>query len=132
VLANNQAKHLHSRIHLGQTIPCPLCYETFTTATGVVNHLESGTCPQAYNLNRDEVYRFVRSRDPEGWITKRLIGWSGSPSYEADGRAWNGVAYECYICHREFSNLRGLNSHLNSPVREYIYGRWPSSSLSQD
>lgn len=86
--------------------------------TGVAHHLETGSCVKASKLNRDEVYKFVRRADPSGLITKKLIGWNGSASYEATERTWNGDFYECYFCHREFNSLRAINQHLSSPVRK--------------
>ncbi|KAK1830091.1 hypothetical protein QBC39DRAFT_117082 [Podospora conica] len=119
--SNNIRAHLNSRIHRGQNICCPFCSSQFTTATGMVHHLERGGCSGAPRLNRDEIYRFVRSRDPSGIISKKLIGWTGEEdvTYEANNRAWNGSGYECYLCHKEFSLLQGLNQHLNSAVRKY-------------
>lgn len=36
--------------------------------------------------------------------------------------AYNGYAWECYICHSQFSSLHGLNMHLNSPRhKEKVY-----------
>lgn len=87
------------------------------TATGVTTHVESGGCPGAPNMNRDEMFRFVRARDAQGVISNKLLGWEGSSTYEATGRSWNGEFYECYLCHREFNSLHGLNQHLNSPRR---------------
>lgn len=66
------------------------------------------------------MYRLVRGKDPCGLISKNLIGWTGSAQYEASDRAWNGAAYECYLCHRAFNLLAGLNQHLNSPKRESL------------
>lgn len=100
-------------------ILCPFCNTDFSTATGLTHHLERGACPQAQGLSRDEMYRFIRRKDPDGLISKKLIGWHGTPSYEATSRAWNGFGYECYLCSRNFSTLAGLNQHLNSPVRKY-------------
>lgn len=114
---NNARMHLHSKAHGAESIKCPLCNKRYTTATGVVSHLEAGACPNAQHLSRDALYRFVCSRDPHGIISKRLIGWHGEPQYEATDRAWNGYGYECYLCHREFNRLHSLNQHLNSPAR---------------
>ena len=36
----------------------------------------------------------------------------------ATERAWNGLHYECYLCHRTFASLPALNQHLNSPRHE--------------
>lgn len=54
-------------------------------------------------------------------LTKKLIGWNGNftSTYEATDMAWNGDAYECYLCHRDFNSLRGLNQHLASPARKF-------------
>lgn len=99
---------------------CPFCKAAFATATGVAHHVESGSCPKARNVNRDELYKLIRSKDPEGLISKKLIGWTGSGTYEATGSSWNGQAYECYLCDRSFNQVHGLNQHLNSPVRKYF------------
>lgn len=98
---------------------CPFCKANYVTATGLCHHLENGSCPSTPPLNRDQVYRLVRSKDPCGVISKKLIGWYGSPSYEANNNTWNGSGYECYFCHRVFSSLTGLNQHLKSPIRKF-------------
>lgn len=96
-----------------------MCKNRFATATGVTHHLESGSCSGARGLSRTQIYKFVRSKDPNGLVTKSLIGWSGSDDkYEADERSWNGHAYECYFCHRQFRHLSSLNQHLQSPTRK--------------
>lgn len=95
----------------------PFCKRRFVTATGVAHHLESSACPHAPYIDRDNVYQFIRSKDPHGAISKKLLSWHGSDRYEATGRSWNGYAYECYFCHRQFGQLRSLNQHLNSPAR---------------
>lgn len=97
---------------------CPFCRREFATATGVTHHVESGSCPNASNINRDELYKFIRTKDPEGRISKNLIGWTGSSSFEATDKTWNGRAFDCYFCHREFGQLHALNQHLSSPVRK--------------
>ncbi|KAJ9421304.1 zinc finger X-chromosomal protein [Fusarium oxysporum] len=67
-------------------------------ANGLMYHLERGSCPKAAGLNRDTLYKFVRSKDPGG----------PSPIISS--------VWECYLCHRLFGSLNGLNQHLNSPV----------------
>lgn len=121
---NNIKMHLNSRIHRGQDIDCPFCRTCFTTATGMVHHLENGACRNAPGLTRDDIYRIVRRKDPNGIISKKLIGWEGESGaqYEASDRAWNGHAWECYFCHRGFRTLNSLNQHLNSPAhRQALY-----------
>lgn len=54
--------------------------------------------------------------------------------YSATSQSWNGSAYECYLCHRAFSKLGGLDQHLNSPVRQYFFSshvllRWYNTNL---
>lgn len=115
----HQLQHLKSSAHRGSNISCPLCMQGFTTATGVVHHLERGACPNTNNMNRNTLYKFVRAKDPHGVISKKLIGWHEESKYEATDRAWNGYGYKCYFCNRLFSQLSGLNQHLRSPVRKY-------------
>lgn len=38
-----------------------------------------------------------------------------SATYRATNRSWNGVAFECPLCDREFTHLSQLNQHLSSP-----------------
>lgn len=92
--------------------------QAFTTATGVVHHLERGACPNTNNMDRNSLYRFVRAKDPNGLISKKLIGWHEEEPYVATSQAWNGYDYECYFCHRLFGKLESLNQHLQSPVRK--------------
>jgi hypothetical protein len=115
-------QHLNSRTHRGQHIQCPFCSGHYTTATGLAQHVETGSCPKASALNRDLLYKFVRSKDPSGIFTKNLIGWTNSVQYEANDRSynWNRQGWECYLCHRTFAHLQNLNQHLNSPTR-----KWP-------
>ncbi|KAI2613858.1 uncharacterized protein GGS25DRAFT_21250 [Hypoxylon fragiforme] len=111
--------HLNSRIHRGSDgILCPFCKTGYATATGLAHHLEGGHCSRAPFLNRDEVYKVVRAKDPSGLISKKLLGWHGSERYEVTGNTWNGYAYECYLCHRDFKTLQGLSQHLNSPAHQ--------------
>ncbi|KAI0386063.1 hypothetical protein F5Y04DRAFT_163258 [Hypomontagnella monticulosa] len=126
--ANNLRMHMNSRIHRGTSIQCPFCKTGYTTATGLAHHLEGGNCSKASFLNRDEVYRIVRAKDPGGAISKNLIGWQGSPTvtYSATDRAWNGDGWECYFCHREFNTCNGLNQHLNSPAHQQALYHCPN------
>ncbi|KAK3376579.1 hypothetical protein B0T24DRAFT_222474 [Lasiosphaeria ovina] len=123
---NNIRMHLNSRAHRPQVACCPFCLKGFTTATGVAHHLEAGACQNASSLGRDEIYRIVRAKDRYGLITKHLIGWKGSFEYEASTRSWNGGGFECYLCHREFTTLRGLNQHLNSPAHQQALYHCPN------
>ncbi|KAK4223681.1 hypothetical protein QBC38DRAFT_372664 [Podospora fimiseda] len=130
---NNIKQHLNSRTHRGQKIVCPFCKNSFTTATGMTHHVENGACSAIPNWGREKTYRFIRSRDPTGVISKKLIGWTGdSGGYEAGQRSWNGSAYECYFCHREFRTLYSLNQHLNSPAHQQALYHCPNRRCGQD
>ncbi|KAI1401163.1 hypothetical protein F4819DRAFT_336613 [Hypoxylon fuscum] len=123
---NSLKMHLNSRTHRGSSMTCPFCKTGFATATGVAHHLEGSHCSRASSLNRDVVYNIVRSKDPTGIISKKLIGWHGSSTYEATDQTWNGSAFECYFCHRTFSKLSGLNQHLTSPIHQQALYHCPN------
>lgn len=114
------AQHLQSRTHMGTQMACPFCKRCFATATGVAHHLESASCPIARYIDRDAVYRLIRLKDPDGTISKELFTWHESDQYAATGLSWNGHAYECYFCHRDFRKLASLNQHLKSPARKEL------------
>lgn len=123
---NNLRMHLNSRAHRPASLECPFCDACYTAATGLCHHLERGSCPNAPNLNRDAIYRIIRSRDPSGVISNNLIGWYGSDQYEASENSWNGSAYECYLCSRDFRTLYSLNQHLSSPIHQANYYHCPN------
>ena len=85
-------------------------------------HLESGTC--ASRMTRQIINDKIRSNDTNHLITQRLLtypdetGQLGRVDTWATQAAFNGEAFECYFCPREFSTLHGLNQHLKSPVHE--------------
>ncbi|KAI0836912.1 hypothetical protein F5Y06DRAFT_304991 [Hypoxylon sp. FL0890] len=110
--------HFNSRVHRGLNIQCPFCNKLYATATGLSHHLEGGNCPSLPFVSRDDIYKFVRMKDPTNLISKNLLGWKGSPQYEATAEAWNGSAYECYFCHGQFKKLGSLNQHLSSPTHQ--------------
>jgi hypothetical protein len=101
---------------------CPFCNRFFVSAAAVAQHLESGRCPSAPKLNRDQLYKIIRAKDPQGVLTKQLIGWAGcfATTYEylATEETFNGRQYECYICNREFPTLPTLTAHINSETRK--------------
>ncbi|KAK1776525.1 hypothetical protein QBC45DRAFT_357274 [Copromyces sp. CBS 386.78] len=132
---NNIKMHLNSRIHRGQNIDCPFCRNGFTTATGLTHHLESGGCRMAPALNRDKIYQIVRQKDPHGYISKNLIGWTGEESsnrYKATDRAWNGHGWACALCSRVCSTRDGLDKHLNSPAHYSILYHCPNRACNSE
>ncbi|KAF4446724.1 hypothetical protein F53441_9657 [Fusarium austroafricanum] len=131
--STDNPKHLHSKLHRTSSVQCLFCKEMHGTATGLVHHLESGSCTKA-PLNRDKLYEAVRRRDPNGIISKKLLTWSGTISYEATEKAWNYKvgAYECYLCHRLFGKLSSLNQHLGSPTHQQKLYHCPGASCRRD
>ncbi|KAH7041524.1 uncharacterized protein B0I36DRAFT_392583 [Microdochium trichocladiopsis] len=129
---NSIRMHLNSRVHRGANIDCPFCDRSYTAATGVAHHLEAGSCPRAPNLNRDEIFRMLSRVDQQGAMTKKLLSWHGSTTYEATALSWNGRAYECYLCHRSFTTLHGLNQHLGSPIHQQALYHCPKRDCRQD
>ncbi|THV00616.1 hypothetical protein K435DRAFT_656811 [Dendrothele bispora CBS 962.96] len=126
--ANNLTSHLNSSIHQARTVPCPFrgCGQSFITRSHLILHLESGKCSSG--VNRSAVDRYVRQYDKNNVITdpSRLLTGPDELDrdafYSANERAWNGRAYECYLCHNTFRTLAGLNQHLASPRhQEKIY-----------
>nr|OQO28788.1 hypothetical protein B0A51_04931 [Rachicladosporium sp. CCFEE 5018] len=121
---NNLRMHMNSRFHRGNRITCPKCNASFTAASGLMHHFETGSCPHARYLNRKTILELIRERDTSGVITKKQIGWqtNDNESYVASAASWNGHAYECYHCHRDFKTLMSLNQHLDSPThKQKIY-----------
>lgn len=113
---------MNSHIHQQANVACPFCRRKFTTATGVAHHLERGSCPNAPSANRDTILTEIRRRDPNHIITKKLLTYHPASTWSATNDTWNGDFFECYLCHREFTQLCGLNQHLNSDAhREKVY-----------
>ncbi|KAH6644751.1 hypothetical protein C7974DRAFT_430449 [Boeremia exigua] len=117
---NNLRQHLNSNTHRGTDITCPFCKRSFATATGVAHHLEAGSCRNARSLNRDTILTEIWRRDPSHLITKKLLTYHSEPSLTATSASWNPYIgkYECYLCHKAFSELHSLNSHVNSPAHK--------------
>ncbi|KAF8420726.1 hypothetical protein EV426DRAFT_242379 [Tirmania nivea] len=123
---NNLRQHKLSKAH-GRSKKCPLCSCTFPTFYALTLHLEAGTC--ASGMNRRKVDQRVHEIDRGGVFTdQKRIGfgeWESEPDIWADFNAWNGSAYECDYCDREYGTLGKLNGHItqcHAPKRtEYIY-----------
>ncbi|KAL1954016.1 hypothetical protein VTO42DRAFT_1837 [Malbranchea cinnamomea] len=116
---NSLQMHLNSKAHRKTMLPCPFCKRSYVTASGLSHHLESGSCSMAPMLNRETIHRMIRERDPHSVITMKQIEWvQETVQYTSTGQAFNGHAWECYLCHRQFNTDRSLNSHLNSPTHK--------------
>ena len=62
----------------------------------------------------------IRRQDPHGVITMKhlTLGESTEGTYYVTENAWNGAAWECYLCHRGFARAQDLMQHLNSPAHK--------------
>lgn len=97
---------------------CPFCQSGYATASGLIVHLESGSCPST--VDRHRLNAAILRLDRNHRITKPqlTLGPYEVKFREATEVAWNGYAFECYLCPREFGNLYSLNRHLSSPGME--------------
>lgn len=116
--AHSLEQHRRSRAHLGTPIKCPFCSAGYATATGVVHHVERGSCPNARNVDRRAIFQMMKQRDPNGYVTKLLLEYD-TTKYTSTKGGWNGQAWECSLCYREFGTQRALDQHLASPARKY-------------
>ncbi|RCI16407.1 hypothetical protein L249_1988 [Ophiocordyceps polyrhachis-furcata BCC 54312] len=130
--ANAFKMHLRSRQHLGSNVACPFCSKTYTTATGVTHHLESGSCPCARCLDRDQIYRIIGFTDADGFISNNLRDWKQSYDYAATERCFNGHRYECFLCDRQFNRMSQLTQHLNSPTHQMALYHCPNAMCRQE
>jgi len=114
------AQHNASPAHGGRVLNCPFCSNLFKTPSAIAMHVESG----CHNINRHQVTAAVHGMNivPQISIPHCIEGPRASAprliSYSANELAFNGCAYECYLCHRTFKTLDGLNQHLNSPTHD--------------
>lgn len=114
---NDLNSHLRSSVH-GRGVPCPLgCGLGFPTYSAATAHLEASTCSSG--ATKSHVDNYVMRADRGGFVTnQRLITYGDVEETFATEAAWNGWAYECYLCERKFSKLQSLNSHYRSPVHQ--------------
>ncbi|KAI9454520.1 hypothetical protein F5148DRAFT_424882 [Russula earlei] len=133
---NNLRQHLKSKIHQPANVRCPGrgCNRLFISHAALTLHFEAGTCPSG--MTREELNRLVVRFDRNNYITnptRLLTGPQGQYQPRPPAKtwatllSWNGVAFECFLCHATFRTLAHLNQHLQSPIHaEKIY-RCPKS-----
>ena len=119
-----------SVIHNPRKHVCPGrgCKASFVAYGDLALHLESGACRGGFN--RGNINKMVIRGDKKHVITnpQRLIGYREDDEVRiwATENAWNGVRYECVLCHREFRMLSALNAHLASPAHANKIYRCPT------
>ncbi|KAK7470472.1 hypothetical protein VKT23_001898 [Stygiomarasmius scandens] len=116
------ARHNASRVHEPADMKCPLCSRMFKSPSDIANHIESGSAGHS-RINRHHVTAAVHRMEitPPISISRQIAGPPSIPTvteYVVTQLAFNGKAYECYLCHRQCRTLRGLNDHLNSPAHD--------------
>lgn len=95
------------------------CDKEFGQPSAVAMHIESG----CHKVTRHQVTAAVHKLKivPTISINHRLEGPilpTVIITYSATELAFNGTAYECYLCHDTFRTLKGLNAHLKSPAHD--------------
>ena len=76
----------------------------------------------------------VQRFDRQNVITRPMLTMPGYDHVEsfATDRAWNGYGFECYLCPKQFSSLRGLNQHIQSPAHEQPIYHCPKVSCGKN
>ncbi|OCH85172.1 hypothetical protein OBBRIDRAFT_798460 [Obba rivulosa] len=125
---NSLKQHLGSAIHKDKAYDCPgqHCNKSFASPAALMQHWESGACPSG--VTREIVKRGASALDR--LITDRMrtiamdyLRTSTTNTVRAIAAepwvaelAWNGSAYECYMCHRTYASSRALANHVQSPA----------------
>ncbi|KAI0074729.1 hypothetical protein K474DRAFT_1765103 [Panus rudis PR-1116 ss-1] len=130
---NNLQTHLRSNIHKPNKYKCPgaRCQKAFISDSALIMHCESGACRSG--VTRHAVNFVILAIDQGRTITNpnKLIGYhdlSGTvTACWATNASWNGGAFECYLCHKEFRKLAALNMHLGSPAHQEKIYRCPKT-----
>lgn len=131
------SQHMRSSKHVSKDVQCPMdgCGMMFTSPAMLALHLDQGNCVSG--MNHRKVNEYVVRYDRNNVITNpsRLIGGpsgEATTSYVATDRSWNGNAFECYLCNRDFTQLAHLNQHLNSPRHQEKIYRCPRSDCPKE
>jgi len=119
-------QHNASPVHNGKTFKCPFCIQMFKTPSSIAMHIESG----CHRITRHQVTAAVHQLKiiPQISLNHRIQGPSNPArqvSLSANENAFNGYAYECYLCHSTFKTLDRLNQHLQSPTHDESEFRCP-------
>ncbi|KAG0692341.1 hypothetical protein DFH29DRAFT_970185 [Suillus ampliporus] len=105
-------QHAASPVHRALDLECPLCPKRFKTPSSIALHIESGTSQVTAAVHALNIVPMIS-------ISCHIEGWTPCVvTYYVTERAFNGTAYECYLCHRTFRTLGALNSHINSPAHD--------------
>ncbi|WDK14846.1 hypothetical protein CGRA01v4_06127 [Colletotrichum graminicola] len=130
---NSINMHRNGKQHRGKNASCRFCNASCVTAAGVFQRLEQGAYPKA-PLDRMKVYEAVQRSDPNSVLTKRLLEWSTSTSFEATSESWNAdtETFDCFLCGSGFARLDSLNQHLQSPKHQQKLYHCPKQSCRKE
>lgn len=132
---------MRSSIHNDRDVMCPMrgCSMSFVSASAMMLHLDQGSCVSG--MDRNKVNQLAVKYDRNSVITnpnRLLTAGSSSGSilttttYIVSDRAYNGSAWECYLCNREFRRKVDLTKHLNSPRHQEKIYRCPRNDCQKE
>lgn len=124
--SNSLEQHLRSSAHIDARIACPACRCDFTTATGLVHHIERRACPVALDHGFGDRLDGIIGPKAKAYLIDFLLRIDGGlrkPVY------WENIGvsqdiWRCSICaifckKTEFDSKGALLDHIRSPAREY-------------
>lgn len=130
---NQIEQHLRSWPHVGQPIGCPFCDRGFTTAAGLVHHLERNACRAAPQVDIRYLCQVITDREPMGYLTSLLWPIHTLPFRKrwttVKHTRW-GNRWRCWMCtimhvspeEREFPTYQALVSHIHSDRKYALLG----------
>lgn len=117
---NGIEQHLRSRTHVGAPLGCPFCERKFTTAAGIVHHLERRACPSAPRVGIREIVQCITERELLGYFVSLLRPidtivprkrWL-SDWYTGSGREWRCPVCTIYSRRCYFPSHAALMKHV--------------------
>ncbi|KAF9487596.1 hypothetical protein BDN71DRAFT_617978 [Pleurotus eryngii] len=134
------SQHNVSLAHKNRDLKCPFCEELFKSPSGVAFHIESG----CHGVNRRQVTAAIHSLHiiPTISVSHRIEGAS-IQTEPVDTTITTLIAtedsfdvltssYVCTICAHQFTSLRALNTHLNSPAHDDKEFKCPKAKCGRE
>ncbi|KAH8092223.1 hypothetical protein BXZ70DRAFT_464608 [Cristinia sonorae] len=131
---SNLDNHRRSSLHQDQQRRCPRCPKSFISIATLALHFDSGSC--SGGITRHNLNRYVLSKkryhvivDPTQ-LEKRRDGTYLPPNTNEESdtsEAWDGDAFDCVLCHKEFGSRTALAAHLQSAAHAQKIYRCPET-----